>query len=167
MKNECNENGAMYTITMIKVIVTDFSRVLLFPTDNNYIGGLNVLNNALLQSDPDYDFTKHFRLNNELLDYYSSLKLPVYIFTSETIQEHPAIKDKLEGVFTNIFSAKHMKLNKKDKTAYETIASKLSLQPSEILYIDDDQGNINAAKAAGFHVILYKSNNDVIGKVEL
>jgi hypothetical protein len=53
---------------MIKVLLFDFSRTLLFPTDNNYKGELNPLHAQLSQT-PDYDFNKHFFLNTELLKY--------------------------------------------------------------------------------------------------
>jgi hypothetical protein len=72
---------------MVKVIISDFSRVLLFPVDKGYLGSLNSLNNELLKSDSNYDFTHHFTLNIELLCYYQTLGMPVYIFTSVRIQE--------------------------------------------------------------------------------
>jgi hypothetical protein len=79
---------------MIRAIITDFSRVLLFPTDSNYTGGLNELNNNQFKENPNYSFLDFFTINNELLKYYSDLNkiVPVYIFTSETIQDHPSIK---------------------------------------------------------------------------
>ena len=155
----------MYNRGMIKIVITDFSRVLLFPVDESYKGGLNVLNNQLLKSDPDYDFYKHFKINEELLHYYASLDLPVYIFTSETIQEHPAAKERLGSIFSGVFSAKNLSLSKVDKSAYWAIVGELNVQPEEILYIDDNIDNVQAAQAAGCETILYVSNGDVINKI--
>lgn len=156
----------LYTVDMIKVVVTDFSRVLLFPTDESYKQGLNALNNQLLDTNPNYDFKKYFKINEELLEYYASLELPVYIFTSETIQEHPAIKAELNNVFSRILSAKHLNVSKTDKNAYIIVARELKVQPSEILYIDDKFSNIQVADDAGCATILYKSNADVVGEIE-
>ena len=151
---------------MIKVIVTDFSRVLLFPVDESYKGGLNALNNQLLGANSDYDFKKHFRINKELLEYYASLDLPIYIFTSETIQEHPAIKDDLRDIFSGVLSAKNLKIRKTDKNAYIVIAHRLNVQPFEILYIDDKPSNVQAATIAGCATILYTSNSDLVDKIK-
>ncbi len=78
----------LYNDEMIKAVVTDFSRVLLFPIDDSYIGGLNALNNKLLAENPQYSFWEYFRVNKELLDYYRELnsQVPVFVFTTETIQ---------------------------------------------------------------------------------
>ncbi len=81
---------------MIKAIITDFSRVLLFPADSNYTGGLNKLNNNQLKENPNYSFLDFFVINKKLLKYYSELNktVPVHVFTSETIQDHPSIKKR-------------------------------------------------------------------------
>lgn len=150
---------------MMKAVITDFSRVLLFPKDSSYKSGLNALNNKLLESDPGYDFWKFFRLNNELIKYYKSIGIPVYIFTSETIQEHPAVKVLLESLFKDTFSAKKLGLNKKEASSYKHLAKLLDHTPSEIFYIDDNHDNFTAAKKAGCKAILFKSNDDVIGKL--
>ncbi len=150
-------------MVMIKALVTDFSRVLLFPSDETNHGGLNSLNNQLFETEPDYDFWKHFKLNEELLEYYASLELPKFIFTSETIQEHPAVEAKLSSVFKGVFSAKRLGLSKTDEKAYRTIANELGIEPSEIVYVDDNKNNIEAAKRAGGMTIHFESNKDVIG----
>lgn len=151
---------------MIKALVTDFSRVLLFPFDETYAGGLNSLNNQLLETEPDYDFWKHFTLNEELLKYYDTLDLPSYIFTSENIQEHPSVETRLSRVFRRIFSAKRLDVSKTDEKAYRTIANELGIEPSEIVYVDDNKNNIDAAKKAGCLTIHFESNNDVIGRIK-
>lgn len=152
---------------MIQAVVTDFSRVLLFPLDPSYSGGLNELNNRLLQSDPDYDFWSLFTLNEQLLGYYAALDLPVYVFTSETIQEHKAVVNKLQGAFSGIFSAKHLGVAKTDKQAYERLSIELGITTDGILYIDDNKDNVAAAKSAGCITVLYLSNEDVYSKLRM
>ncbi|MCB9823253.1 HAD family hydrolase [Candidatus Nomurabacteria bacterium] len=151
----------------MKAVITDFSRVLLFPKDDTFTSSLNALNNQLLDKNPDYDFWRYFKINHELLNYYKSLNFPVYIFTSETIQDHPAVKALLEGTFKDIFSAKKLGLSKKEPKSYEDLAKITGHNPNEIFYIDDNYDNFTAAKDGGCKAILFKSNDDVIGKLEI
>lgn len=149
---------------MIKAIVSDFSRVLLFPKDTGHEGGLNVLHKKLSQNS-EYNPLDHFELNTELLDFYRSLKknYPLYIFTTDSIQDAPEFQKYLQPVFEKIFSASKMNTSKKDPEAYRKIAANLHLNPETILYIDDSAENIEAATMAKFIAHLYK-NNDTLFK---
>lgn len=145
---------------MIKALLFDFSRTLLFPHDKTYIGGLNDLYKKL-STNSDFNFLETFELNGELIDYIEAVKdkLPSYIFTSESIQDDPAIIDKLNSTFTKIFSAKKMGISKKDPRAYEFIAKELNFNPNEILFIDDSLENIEVAINAGLETMHYKDNS--------
>jgi len=148
---------------MIKAFISDFSRVLLSPKDDNYSRGLNSLHERL-SADGNYDFWSYFRLNQDLLAFYKALgeKIDVYMFTTKYIQEHPPLAAKFEGVFKAIFSATRLNLKKNNFEAYKKIADKIRLKPEEILYMDDKQKNLDAAKEAGMIVIRYESNNQAI-----
>jgi HAD superfamily hydrolase (TIGR01509 family) len=141
---------------MFKAVVSDFSRVLLFPKDKNYSGSLNALHKELSQQE-GYNPLDHFELNTQLLDLYKSLKekTPIYIFTSDAIQDAPEFKQYLDPVFAGILSDKKMNTDKKIPEAYKLFAAQLQLSPDEILYIDDANENIEAAKTAGLHTFLY------------
>ncbi len=143
---------------MIKAIVSDFSRVLLFPKDRNYLASLNVLHKELSQK-PDYNALDHFELNIELLNFYKSLKdkTPIYIFTSDSIQDAVEFQPYLQPVFKDILSAKKMDTDKKISAAYKLVATHLNLNVNEILYIDDAIENIMAAKKAGLNTLLYEN----------
>ena len=148
---------------MIKSIITDFSRVLLFPQDNEYTGRLNQLHQELLE-DGDYYFWEHFELNDELLDFYKNIsqKIPVYIFTTGCIQEYPQLKQKLDGVFEGIFTATGMEVQKDQKDTYIKLAGMIDVEPGEILYIDDTVKNAEAAKKAGCETIRFTGNDEVM-----
>lgn len=151
---------------MIKAIISDFSGVILKPVDINYTGGLNSLNKKL-SMDGEYDFWKYFQLNEGLVNFYKSLsRLDVYVFTTGTIQEHPSLKPKLEGVFRDIFSSDRIGLNNKDDEAYKAIINRLDIDPQEILYIDDKQENIDIATKLGIKSIQYISNEQVIDDIK-
>lgn len=152
---------------MIKALVSDFSRVILSPADKNYAGGLNLLHKEL-SAKGDYDFWKFFQLNQDLLAYYKTIgeQINVFVFTSEYIQEHPALQPKMEGFFKGVFSAARLGIKKTDVETYKIIADKIDRKPEEILYIDDKQSNLDAAKEAGLVVILYKSNEQVKEEIQ-
>ncbi len=151
---------------MIKAIVSDFSRVILFPKDSSYEGSLNSLHKEKSQLS-SYNPLDHFELNTELLDFYRSQKEKVnlYIFTTDSIQDAPEFKPFLEPIFTKIFSALKMDMSKKDPESYRLIAKDLGLDPSEIIYIDDALENIEAAKISGFKTILYSSGTQTFQEV--
>jgi HAD superfamily hydrolase (TIGR01549 family) len=144
---------------MIKALLSDFSRVLLFPVDEADKGGLNERYQKL-ESQGRYDFGQYFRFNHELLDFYQTIgaQIDLYIFTSEFIQQHPAVEAEMKNVFKHIFSAADLGVSKKDPQAYKIIIEKIGLSPAEILYLDDNKVNFDAAKEAGLAVILYESN---------
>lgn len=152
---------------MIKALVSDLSRVLLLPKDKSYLGTLNGLHRELSQN-PDYKLFNYFELNNELLEFYKSLKgkIVLYMFTSETIQDSPELEPYLKPVFNKIYSALKMGIGKEESLAYKTIASDMRLQPEEILYIDDSMANIGPALTVGLQAILYKDNESIISEIK-
>lgn len=160
---------------MIRALVSDFSRVLLFPADDLYSGGLNALHQKLA-AHGDYNFWEHFRLNRDLLAFYKTLgeRVGIYMFTTEHIQEHPALQSELDGTFKGIFSGARLGLMKTDANTYEVIAEKIGLPPQEVLYVDDQQRNLDAANRVGMVTVRYVSNRqlqqdvlEVLGGVQL
>jgi FMN phosphatase YigB (HAD superfamily) len=151
---------------MIKALMTDFSRVLLFPKDKSYSGSLNGLHRDL-SSQANYKLLDSFELNTELLEYYKSLaaKLELYVFTSESIQDSPELQPFIKSVFKETFSAMKMEVDKKDENAYKKLVATVNLDPAEIVYIDDSEVNVEAAKKAGLQTILFKDNESL--KTEL
>ncbi len=116
---------------------------------------------------PEFKFLDYFELNRNLLDYIEQVKIakPAYLFTSESIQEDPAIKDILGQYFGKVYSAMELGMSKKDPETYKFIARDLKLDVSDILFIDDSLSNVEAAINAGMPAIQYKDNN-VVGLIE-
>lgn len=146
---------------MVKAILFDFSRVLLFPNGKDPVESLNGKYRELLERG-EFDFFGHFRLNEELMDFIYKLQddYELYLFTSETIQEAPELKEEL-GVFKRIFSGTRMNLNKKEATSYETIAREISVDPEEIVFVDDSMLNLVAAAEAGMQTVHYQNNDQL------
>lgn len=151
---------------MITEIVSDFSRVLLFPKDTEYEGGLNSLYRKH-NRDSDFDFFSLFSLNNELLKQYDQLgsKVGLSILTSEQIQKDEALAPIITPIFNNIYSAEDLGISKKDSSTYTFIAEQLNTEPQDILFIDDSEINVEAASNAGLITILYKSNEQLIEEI--
>lgn len=151
---------------MIKAVISDFSRVLLSPIDAGYAGGLNALQRELTAKG-SYNFWEHFRLNQDLLAFYRDLRaqIGVYMFTSEYIQEHPELQPHLDGVFQRVFSGARLGLKKTDIASYTEIARSIGLLPQQILYVDDNEANCDAARSAGMVVVRFESNDQAIERI--
>lgn len=142
---------------MITTILSDFSHVILNQKDKNYTGTLNALHAKLSGKVTDYLFFDYFEFNNEILNVYRKMKTKYFmnIFTTGTIQNRPEVRLVIDSIFENIYSAIDFNLDKKQLDAYLFIANKLNRNPTEILFVDDQIENINAAKQAGLHTIQY------------
>jgi len=142
---------------VITIILSDFSRVILNPKDKNYKGTLNGLYKELQQKNIPFNFFDYFEFNDEILKWYVQLKdkLSINLFTTGTIQNAKEVKQKIDLIFENIFSAQEYGLDKKKPQAYEFIANKLQKSPNQILYIDDKLENLEAAKQAGLETWHY------------
>ncbi len=150
---------------MVKILLFDFSRVLLFPTDDLYTGSLNNLYKEK-KNESGFIFTNYFKLNDEILiDLKKHSDRRLVIFTSETIQDAPEIKDKVHEVFDTVISAIDLGKGKKDPGAYTEISIKLGASPSEILFIDDSNENLIAASHAGLTTYKYINNDELIRKL--
>ncbi len=152
---------------MIKTLLFDFSRVLLHPTDKTYSGSLNNLHRELKDNESYYLFN-YFELNDEILEYLRAIKgkYELRIFTTDIIQNDPLIRAKIDPIFSKIYSAYELGITKKAKESYEFIAGDIGVKPEEILFIDDTESNIIAAKEAKFQTHHFKDNKELISFVE-
>lgn len=149
---------------MITTIISDFSRVILNPKDKNYKGTLNELHKELSEKNENYLFFNYFEFNKEILNLYRKLKtkFSVNVFTTGTIQNRLEVRQIIDPIFNNIYTAKDYCLDKKQPEAYFFIAKKLNKKPGEILFIDDQEGNIQAAKKAGLYTIQYLKFEELV-----
>jgi len=152
---------------MIKVLLFDFSRVLLHPTDKTYSGSLNRLHRELKDNESYYLF-HHFKLNDQIIEFLKSLnrKYNLAIFTTDVIQNDPLIKEIIGPVFSKIYSASELGISKKEISSYEFLVKDLKVAPGEILFIDDTFGNVEAAQTAGLKTHHYKTNGELIKFLE-
>jgi HAD superfamily hydrolase (TIGR01509 family) len=152
---------------MIKALLFDFSRVLLFPKTEEPVESINGLHRKL-SLNADYKFFDHFRLNEELMEVLQKLQsqYPLFIFTSETVQEAPELAESLQ-IFQKIYSGLRMNLNKKDVASYKKIAADIGVIEKEIVFVDDSLVNIEAAREAGLEVIHYQNNSQLLNSLKI
>lgn len=152
---------------MISNILFDFSRVILFPKDENYKGLVNDLYRKMLEKKAN--FSEHFKFNEELLNFLKPLKEKYHlsIYTTDIVQNDPAAKDVIDPIFENVFVANDLKISKKDPNGYLIIAKKLNVEPPQILFIDDGVTNVDAARGAGLKTIHYSSNEQLVKDLQV
>lgn len=145
---------------IIKAILCDFARVILLPKDKTYMGRLDKLYLTLLRKLGKYDVFDYFDLNGELLHFLKKLKAKysLNIFTTGKTQDDPKIKKKLTPLFDHIFVTSDYGIDKTDPNSYQYIANLLKVKPEEIVFIDDLDENIHAAKETGIYAIQYFDN---------
>ncbi len=153
---------------MIKAILSDFSETILFPKNIKNHHNLNGLHHELMREYGEYNAWDYFVINEELLNFYQSLKpqLPLYVFTTDTVQDQPQIKERLLEIFDDVISAKVYKIDKKTPEAYQFIAQKINQNSEEILFIDDREINLEPATKAGFQTLQYIDNEQLVKDIK-
>ena len=154
---------------MIKTIISDFSQVLLFVKDKTYQGTLNGLHKELLDKSGSYSFFDYFEINQELLEFYRAQKskLSVNLYTTGTIQNMPEIREMIDPVFDNIFSARDFNAEKSEPDGYKKIIKLLKIYSDEAIFIDDQEENLIAAGKLGIHTLRYRTNKELLEKLRM
>jgi FMN phosphatase YigB (HAD superfamily) len=153
---------------MITTILSDFSNVILTFSKPSFLGSLNGFYRELLNSGKPFNFFDYYSFNQPLLDYYKKLgeQYSMNIFTTSQIQNDPNSKEVIKEIFNQIFSAEDLGVNKTESGAYRLIAEKLGKEPEEIVFIDDQLKNVEAAQKTGMVAIQYKNVQDLKEKLE-
>jgi FMN phosphatase YigB (HAD superfamily) len=152
---------------MIKVIIFDFSRVLLDFKGKNYPESLNSKYDEL-KTRSGFNIFNHFELNGELLHFarQNKSKYHLYVYTTGHIHNDPEIKKELDSLFEKIYSLEEIGMKKSGSSSYLKIAKLINYSPEEILFIDDKQENIDTADKAGFETIKYNNNNQLFKDIQ-
>lgn len=58
--------------------------------------------------------------------------------------------------FDRVFNSFHMGKSKQDPTVFDDIAEEMNVNPAQIVFIDDSNGNIERAAQKGMNTILYQ-----------
>lgn len=101
-------------------------------------------------------------LNTEVVEYIEELKNS---FTVAMISNADAtfLREELnvrglDGLFHYEFISSELGVAKPDKEIFEVVLRKLSLNPDEVIFIDDQQKNVDAAKDLGIKGIVFSGS---------
>ena len=64
-------------------------------------------------------------------------------------------------IFRKEFISSRMKLLKPSRAIFRAAASEIGVPPEDILFIDDSESNVEAARAAGWNAVLYVQGTDL------
>lgn len=148
---------------MIKTIIFDFAGVILNPPSEENIGEVTEIHKEIFPKDPYY-FANHFEINDALLDFLKTKKekFNFVIYTSMMLKNEPELREKIDEIFTKIYSAAELQMRKNDPESFKFILKDLNATAEEVLFIDDSEDNIESAKSLGIQTLLYKNNLEVI-----
>ena len=157
---------------MIKVVVSDLSKTLVYVRDQNYKGLLNSAHEALKgRLGEEYPFYDYFGLNEQLLGWLEARrgKYDMHLFTDGTVQDHLPLMERLSRVFDfteNVHTPASVGYSKKDPRAYTKIVEEMGVKPEEVMFVDDNGENLEAARAAGVNVVRFETEAQAIGEME-
>jgi putative hydrolase of the HAD superfamily len=75
-------------------------------------------------------------------------------------------RDHFFAEFDVVFNSYHLGRGKKDPQIFYEVAERLGVRPSEILFIDDNEGHIERARSRGLRTILFKGKDSFLREVD-
>jgi putative hydrolase of the HAD superfamily len=124
------------------------------------------------QSDADLrkEILERFILRLWMLEIVSGLRQSGYLvgILSDQTQWLDELDDRdhFFAEFNVVFNSYHLGQGKKDPQVFDEVAERLGVLPSEILFIDDNEGNIERAKSRGFGTILFRDKDSFLREME-
>jgi HAD superfamily hydrolase (TIGR01509 family) len=150
---------------MSLTFISDFAKVLFFPKDSSYHGGLGELYFKVVAE--GLPFNEYFYLNEELLDFVAKLDgVDKVIFTNSHIDDSPEMVARLLQSFREIIQVSEFGAAKTQPQAYTQLIGRLGVKAEECLFIDDTPQNVLAAKMAGLQAVHFASNTQIIPEIE-
>lgn len=153
---------------MVRFILVDLFRVLLFPKDKTYLGDLNPLF-AEKSRNSEVHFNDYLEFNSELLTFLSTLtpKYTLCLFTAASqIQQTPEVQSVLAPLFQLTYTTEKLGMRKTDPESFQLVCSYLRAIPPEIVYIGDNSACVEAAGKAGISGILFTTNSQTISDLK-
>lgn len=109
-------------------------------------------------------------LNTELAEYFASLR-PRYktaILSNSFVGAREKEQERYGfGHMCDLIVYSHeVGLKKPDRRIYELLCERLDLRPEEIIFLDDVEEVVTAAREVGIHAIQFKDNSQAIADIE-
>lgn len=108
-------------------------------------------------------------LDCELLDWFAAQR-PARL-TAILSNSGPGARERerchgFEDVTDDIVYSHEVGLAKPDPAAYELVTRRLEVEPGEVLFLDDVEANVVAARALGWHAVLHRDTATSIAEME-
>lgn len=106
-----------------------------------------------------------YRMNKGALRFIKQAKakgITLYLFSNSSMEliERPYRQFKLMNYFEYAFFSHKMGFAKPSAEAFALVMKKIKICPQNVLFIDDKEKNLLAAKELGFHTYLFKNSED-------
>lgn len=150
----------------MKTLIFDFSDVLLF--SSKPLPKAKSLGEVYAELE-ERKLKDYFTLNTELLEFLtecSSQALLAIFSNSTTILRSEEISKVIQPLFSKIFHATELGWPKYKSDSYTKLFHELSISPQEVLYIDDKESNVEAARLAGAETHVFESTTQIIPKIK-
>ena len=72
----------------------------------------------------------------------------------------------MEKYFDRVVLSYQEAIAKPDPRIYQLVCKRLGVEPSECVFADDNEVNVDAANKIGMHGIVFTSNGDYFAKLE-
>lgn len=105
-------------------------------------------------------------INNDVLDIVENIKLKGVLVTllpntARQWMDFKVKKFKLDQIFDKIYSSAHLGIAKPEPEIFEYALKDLNLAPEEVIFIDNQQNNVNSAKKLGIKAILFVNSQQL------
>lgn len=115
------------------------------------------------------NYDKYATLNDKMIDLIDKLQNKIKIYAlSNTNKIHKEVNKqrRLFTHFEHVFLSCDMGIRKPDKRIYLLILDQLHVKPDEILFIDDNDENIQIAKSLSIKAIKYINYDSLISELK-
>lgn len=116
------------------------------------------------------DFNNSKRLNTELLEKIEELKAAGYqiaILSNYTAELRNVLKEQgIYELFDEVFVSTELGAQKPDPKAFFVTCETLSIEPAEMVFIDDTPRSLATAKEIGYTPILFRGNEQLFADLE-
>jgi epoxide hydrolase-like predicted phosphatase len=108
--------------------------------------------------------------NTELIEYARRLR-PRYrtgILSNSFVgaREREQAAYGFEDLVDELVYSHECGLRKPDPRSYALVCARLEVEPAQAVFLDDKEENVEGARLAGLHAVLYSGNAQAIGEIE-
>lgn len=136
----------------------------------------NVVQNSLGISEEEInqvrsDFWAGDILDEDLVDFLRDLrpKYKTVLLSNAWDDLRQMIEDvwQIDDAFDQLIISAEIGLVKPDLVIYQWMLAELGLEPSQAVFVDDFQHNVQGAQAAGLHAIHFRTPDQALGELQI